>query len=414
MKWILGLVFILFSCGAEAVDTLPIGNPQSNGATKFFYNDNGTVKEVLKIDSNGLSGGGYSAKNYALNGDMNINQTGSVTTVDDTSTYGVDQFLVQHDLNGGGKFDLGRVSSTPTPPDDQGYTFKIKTNTTESSLDSNEYALIEQPVEGFDSVPLYGKTYTVSFYVYMSDASRTYPATACFVVKNDAATRSYVGTYTINSNATWEKKTITISQPVWESAWLTGTSKGIRWQWVIAAHTSLHAPALNTWYSTGYVGHSSCTNFLLGNTAYYMALDKVMVNEGTVAAPFQLAGKTYGGELALLQRYYEKSCDLDTAPVSCGNKWWTTAVSAFNGVAAITIPIRVPKRIVPGSSNYGTYLTGTTGLLTCSVGGGAYTNTSWGPVSSSNNSETYAMLTASMTAGASAVCNGDWVVNVRM
>jgi hypothetical protein len=41
-------------------------------------------------------------------------------------------------------------------------------------------------------------------------------------------------------------------------------------------------------------------------------LDKVMVEEGTVATPFE--HRLYGVELALCQRYYQKSYDIETAP----------------------------------------------------------------------------------------------------
>ena len=74
-----------------------------------------------------------------------------------------------------------------------------------------------------------------------------------------------------------------------------------------------------------------------------------MLNIGSVAAPFQRAGGTIGGELALCQRYYEKSYDLTDAPGvatdgGCASLFGSTSGSGNIGV---DVKFKITKRASP-------------------------------------------------------------------
>lgn len=80
-------------------------------------------------------------------------------------------------------------------------------------------------------------------------------------------------------------------------------------------------------------------------------LDRVQLEPGTVATPFER--RQYGVELALCQRYYEKSFALATAPVQNSG----TLVGSFRGVQVVgaaatqvacgTLSFKVTKRAAP-------------------------------------------------------------------
>jgi hypothetical protein len=73
--FIVALFALCIAVPALAVDDLPILNPKSGGTTTFKVNDGGTIKDVLKIDPmNGISGGGFAARNELINGNMDFCQ----------------------------------------------------------------------------------------------------------------------------------------------------------------------------------------------------------------------------------------------------------------------------------------------------------------------------------------------------
>ena len=101
----------------------------------------------------------------------------------------------------------------------------------------------------------------------------------------------------------------------------------------------------------------------------------VQVEPGSVATPFEQ--RPIGTEIALCQRYYEKSYNLETAPGTATNTGATFVYLAgpsgiTNGGA--TVPFKVAKRTTPSSTN--TYSTGgTIGKIQSSANSADYNST---------------------------------------
>jgi hypothetical protein len=82
------------------------------------------------------------------------------------------------------------------------------------------------------------------------------------------------------------------------------------------------------------------------NTATTYELSKIMLNEGIKKQAFRRSGNTISGELNLVQRYYEKSYDIDTAPgTNTENGQFNVFQSTGNGATTVpTVFFKVTKR----------------------------------------------------------------------
>jgi len=179
------------------------------------------------------------------------------------------------------------------------------------------YTYIYQPFEAANAKALHGKTVTLSFYARKSAGYNGVFATD--IQKNSTANTQSGGSWTsvggVSSptlTTAWTKFTLTQTIPS------DGSAAGLRF-------------AIWGGTSTG-----------LG----YWEVAQIMINEGSIAAPFQRAGGTIGGELALCQRYYEKSYDVDQAPGASTSQifYYKRAINASEVDGAT---FHVEKRIAP-------------------------------------------------------------------
>jgi hypothetical protein len=114
---------------------------------------------------------------------------------------------------------------------------------------------------------------------------------------------------------------------------------------------SLQASSANTWTAGNFVSVAGVTNWstTINNN---LSITDVQVEEGAVATPFER--RSYGHELSLCQRYYEKSYTDGVAPGTASSPAgaWDTAGYNTSWFTAPTIPFRVTKRAVPTIAFY--------------------------------------------------------------
>ncbi len=239
----------------------------------------------------------YTMRNKIINGAMVIDQrnAGASVTVsaNDTSYYPADRAMVRK--NSSATITTQQSTTVPTG-------FKnsaLVTVTAGSAVGAGNYALIGQNIEGFNVSDLgFGTanaaTITVSFWA-RSSATGTYN----FYFANNADSRSYVTTFTINAANTFEYKTISITGDT-SGTWTTDNTSGLKVGVTLGAGTTFQTTA-NTWTTGTYLGTSTATNTFLtaANTFYITGLQ---VERGTVATPFEY--RNYQQELAMCQRYY--------------------------------------------------------------------------------------------------------------
>ena len=278
--------------------------------------------------------GGSDTKNLIINGAMQVAQRGaSSVSLSGSSAFSADRFAC-YGPSSGSTSTVEQSSDAPT-----GFSKSIKyTCGTGQSVTGGDYAQITQQVEGYNTAYLNWGTsnaqyVTVSFWVKSS-----LTGTFAFNVQNATPNRTYVAQYTINSANTWEYKTINIAGDT-SGTWETTNLQGIRVIWDMGFGYGTTS-TVNAWQSgdVHYVSGNVKVNETSGATFY---LTGVQLEVGNVATPFE--HRSYGEELALCQRYYERSNTSGTAGTHriAINKAQTSSNYYF------AIPYAVTKRAMP-------------------------------------------------------------------
>ena len=252
-----------------------------------------TTDDISSSDVKSLKSG---RKNLIINGAMQVAQrgTGAFTANGD---FPVDRWSM---LSNTTDFTTTQSSTVPTG---KGFNKSIKIQPTATkSPSSSTYARIGYKVEGYDGAGLCwgtsgAKSATISFWVRASVAG-IYSISP----KNGAANRSICLEYTIDSVDTWEYKTITVpavTDGTWEQT--SGNFCYIDfWQAGEGSETS----TIGTWQNSN-VNMSSNQVNLFTSTSNTFYITGVQLEVGSVATDFEQ--RSYGEELALCQRYYQKT-----------------------------------------------------------------------------------------------------------
>ena len=250
-------------------------------------------------------------RNLIINGAMQVAQRGTSETGVTTSQYAnaCDRFKVN------GNNGTWTISQDTDAPDGFSNSFKMLLTATET-ISGTSYWSVEQKIEGQNLQGLaYGtssaKTVTVSFYV-KSNITGTY----CLNLYQDDGTKNFPKTYTIDSADTWERKTI---------SFIGDTSTALDNDSASSLRTQFHVVAGST-YNSGTPGSRVAytdATFAAGQSAQvdavndYWQITGVQLEVGENASDFE--HRSFGEELALCQRYYEKSYDYGTAPGASNN-----------------------------------------------------------------------------------------------
>lgn len=259
---------------------------------------------------------GYGTQNLLKNSRFDFwqrNQCTSGCTVGSGGTfannsYVPDRFYVYHSV-----VDAGVTVTRVTSDLDSGMAAAISlkaTNTTSRVIQ------LAQPIETLDVISFAGKPVTLSIrYKNVVNASNAWN----FLISTDTGTDLKVPATTlssvpINNSASWATATISVVVPA-----------NVR-SFVASIFTSSNT-VNNAEIITG----------------------KWMLNTGDRAAPFALAGGTIGGELALAQRYYEKSYNVDVAPGTVTNfgffnPFYISGFASGSAAQESYIPFKVLKR----------------------------------------------------------------------
>jgi hypothetical protein len=242
-------------------------------------------------------------RNLIINGAMQVAQRGTVSITNTNSYGGPDRFMTW--VNGtGATVDVSRSGNAP---DEFAGSYRIETTTAGNYSTASSYQIWGQPFEGQDYQSLaFGtssaKDVTASFWVRSSETG-----TVNLEFRVDGSPDMHnIAQYTINSANTWEYKTVTFSGNTTLSIPNTANRGGylIHWGKSGSSYNTGTAPT-NGWVNT------SSTNFAAGATldiisgvGRYLEFTGVQLEVGSVATPFE--HRSYGEELALCQRYYQK------------------------------------------------------------------------------------------------------------
>jgi hypothetical protein len=323
------------------------------------------------LDSNVQGDLGISFKNRIINSNMVIDQRNAGASVNPTDgQYCIDRWILF--TSQASKYTAQQNAGSVTPP--VGFTNYLGiTSSSAYSITSSDYFIVEQKIEGFNVADLNwgsanAKTVTLSFWV-RSSLTGTFGG----VLKNSAGNRSYPFTYTISAANTWEYETITIVGDT-TGTWLTTNGTGIRLQFGLGVGSSLSGPA-GAWAAVGYASATGATSVVGTNGATFY-ITGVQLEVGTQATTFTTAGGSYGAELALCQRYFQKSFATETAPANGLGDYsfqWNSG-GAYN---VITSQLKVSMRATPTNTFYNPRSGGTAGYMTDGTNDYTVRNSNW-------------------------------------
>jgi len=271
-------------------------------------------------------------RNLVFNGDMRVNQRGTLTGQTGNSYTACDRFLTAE-----GGAAVTTSSQSTDVPSGQGFanSLKIDITTADTDISANDYFLLIQRLEGQDLQHLlYGtsdaKDLTISFWIKSPKTG-----THILELRHNDATYYNAQAYTITSANTWQKVTLTYSGYV-TTAFDNDNNFSLAMQWWFAAGSNFSSGTLqsNTWQNTATnraVGQVNC----LDSTSNEIYLTGVQLEVGSVATEFE--HRSFGEELALCQRYCVKIKSHRTNPSLFGRAW-------DSNTAQLILPIPVEMR----------------------------------------------------------------------
>jgi hypothetical protein len=240
-------------------------------------------------------------RNRIINGAMTIDQRNAGASVSLTGVTGfvVDRWNTVVRPTGGGTITGQQISDAPAGFSNS---TRLTVNTADTSLASLDYYFHWQKIEGFNTYDLAFGTanaspVTVSFWVKSS-----VPGQFSTFLINATENYSCAIPYTINTANTWERKVITFSGAI-AGTWVGSTNgTGLMLGFGLASGAGLLGTP-GVWGAASYYGSTGDTNWMAtsGNT---WQITGVQLERGTVATPFEY--RSYGQELALCQRYYQR------------------------------------------------------------------------------------------------------------
>ena len=324
----------------------------------------GTVNaDVIQSSVSGVSLGAGNAsimKNRIINGAMVIDQRNAGASVTPTSgvVYTLDRWASASSQ--ASKFSVQQNAGSVTPP--AGFTNYLgATSLSAYSVPAGDYCSLEQMIEGFNIADLgwgtaNAKIVTLSFKVY-SSLTGTFGGS----LSNSALDRSYPFTYSIPIANTWTTISVTIAGDT-SGTWLTTNGIGIRVYFGLGVGSTYSGTA-GSWAGALYLSATGATSVVGTNGATFY-ITGVQLEVGSSATGFEY--RQYQQELALCQRYYEKSYDTGTVPATATDNGRLISICGTVGsgssVYAVSLNFATEKRIAPTMVSYDQ--TGASGKIT--------------------------------------------------
>ena len=285
--------------------------------------------------------GGLTGRNLIINGAMQVAARGTSTSGATGSGYfSTDRWQIANSSLG-----TWTVSKSTTAPDGFSNSFKMDCTTADASPAAGDFLIFRQHVEAQNLQHLkFGtssaQSLTLSFWV-RSNKTGTYIAE---LLQPDASNRHINKAYTISSADTWEYKTITFAG---DTSGVINNDNGTGFQvnWWLGAGSNFTGGTLQTSWGAVTSANRAVGNVNLADTIsndWYIT--GVQLEVGDTATPFE--HRSFGEELALCQRYYQKMGPFGTSdyPFGISGYVYTATQSALGGT--LNIPMRIDSPTV--------------------------------------------------------------------
>ena len=338
-----------------AVDTAELADDAVTGAK---IENNPTIAGNLTVSGDIVPSTPLSHRNMIINGGMDVAQRATTASVDWTGYWVLDRYGV---INTG----AGVASMTQTTndvPDGFKACLQLACTTADTSISATERFVLRQPIEAQNLSRIAkgtstAKSLTLSFYV-KGDASATYQ-----VSLYDPQNNRIIGS-AFSVTTAWNRVEITFAGDTAGALTLNNTT-GLNLDIMLHRGTNYSGgTGLDAWssYANTKAGALATTSFY-DSTARRLLITGVQLELGSNATPFE--HRSYAEELALCQRYYQKSYETGVAPGTNTNLGGIHALSWGDGNVAGFRFIK-PMRDVPSVRFWTT--SGTLGQIVTQVG----------------------------------------------
>ena len=241
-------------------------------------------------------------RNLIINGAMQVAQRGTSFTglTNGSSGYTLDRWEWRESST---TSSVWTVSQDTDTPNGFGYSIKATATTGASTASGNlnrfRQSIEAQNLQGLAHGTSDAKQLTISFYV-KSNKTGTANVTLYAPDSDDL----YAANYTIDTADTWEYKTITYSANTSGSI-NNDNGVGFYVDFIYAAGSTYTSGTGGSWANYASPNYAPGQTLEVGTaTNDYFQITGVQLEVGSVATPFE--HRSYGEELALCQRYYQK------------------------------------------------------------------------------------------------------------
>jgi hypothetical protein len=270
-------------------------------------------------------------RNKIMNGKMEIFQRGSGGTATD-GTYVLDRWAVMKS----GTMVATVGQGTLTPSNEFQSNFFATITTTDTSMTTTDIFGFYQRIEGYNIRDLIGRTFTLSFWVYVVKPG------IYSVSFSNTVDRSYIAEYTVNASNTWEYKTITVTGGLpTAGTWNYTNSTGLQVSFLFAAGPTWQVAA-GSWQVGNFRAGLNQTNGV--DTLGSVVLTGVQLEVGTSATPFEQ--RPIPMEVLLCQRYFQ-SMALTTNFNGSNGQAITATKYATTDVLTANVPLATSMRTTP-------------------------------------------------------------------
>jgi hypothetical protein len=279
-------------------------------------------------------------RNRIINGAMVIDQrnAGSSISVGSSKVYPVDRFEVR--IAQGSGHTTQRSTTAPA-----GFINSLLVTVgTGAAPTSGQVSILNQQIEGFNMADLdwgtaSAKTITISFW-----ARASVTGTYSIAISNNGLDRSYVTNFTISAANTFEYKTVTIAGDT-GGTWLKNNAIGAFVFFDLGSGTNREATA-GSWVASWSTRTAGSVQ-LAATSGATLFVTGIQFEVGTQATSFEY--RQYQQELALCQRYFEKSYNANVAigTATANGRTMIITGTATNNAIARSIDFCVEKRTAP-------------------------------------------------------------------
>ncbi len=267
-------------------------------------------------------------ENIIINGNFDIWQRG-VTFTSITSNYTADRFKWTE--VGPGVVTITR--STEVPDEQSDFSLRVNVTTPDASpIAAGDNYKILYPIEGYDAQIFGAGTANVQRAVLSFWVRSSVSGIHCVAFRNAANDRSFISEYTVAVADVWQYITFGVTLDAnLASTWLTDNSSGIRISFALAVGSTFQTPA-GIWTAGNFHASANQVN-VMGTVSNDFHLARVKLEVGLDDTPF--VRRPFAQELALCQRYYQKSFNQSQAPVQ--NSGATAGSAQYNAHTASTV-----------------------------------------------------------------------------